>query len=1006
MPLFAPVDSSVSFRLDDAFLASYRYRKPPFGFGVLGELVFLRTYSRLKADGTNEAWWETVARVVNGTYSMQKRWVMAMGLGWNEDQARASAEEMYDRIYTMKFLPPGRGLWAMGSPLTEERGLYAALNNCFSGNTEFLTKHGLVRFVDVVGREVEVLNRDGEFVPARVRSYGRQPVQRITFRPAGLRTNHQLSVTATPNHTWVLHDGTRTTALKVGDAIQSNTACVDQEHPDYAAGLRHGVIFGDGTQHTYYPDRFMIRLCGAKAQALRGVLEEHERHVSTTAVDADPYVTVRSEVNLKALPRRGSHHYIAGFIRGWAAADSYTKPSGTLSIDTQNAEAAAWLVRHAPFAGYVVTGHGVDARPTNFGPRSAPLNRMSVTEAPMTFRVTAIEALEPEEVFCVTEPLTGTFTLAAGLLTGNCAFVSTETIAKDKHEPFTFLMEASMLGIGVGFDTRGAGRLAVLVPDPVHTITWKVPDTREGWVESLKHLLHSYLLPQQSKIFFDYSLIRPAGAPIKGFGGVAAGPEPLRRMHEAIRGVLDAHAGRALSGRGIVDIMNMIGACVVAGNVRRTAEIAFGAATDEEFLNLKNYRVNPERQEYGWTSNNSVFATLGTDYGPIAERIADNGEPGLAWLDNMRAFGRLADLPNNKDRRAMGGNPCLEQTLESYELCCLVETFPARHDSLEDYQRTLKYAYLYSKTVTLGKTPWEKTNRVLLRNRRIGCSMSGIVQAIDKLGGLEPFREWCDRGYRTIQHWDEIYSEWLTIPRSIKTTSVKPSGTVSLLAGATPGMHYPENRHYIRRIRISRHSELLPALAAAGYPIEPCVGQEETTVVVEIPVSLGENLRTVDEVSIWEQFALAAFMQRWWADNQVSCTVTFKPGLTAEEAAWMRRQIEVSIAVVTGKPVPGADVDEFLSDAASDRQLTLALKQARSEVDQIAPCLNHYQYQLKGISLLPRTEAGAYAQMPYERISAEEYTARQAALQPLQLSATHEEAEQERYCDGASCVLA
>ena len=130
-----------------------------------------------------------------------------------------------------------------------------------------------------------------------------------------------------------------------------------------------------------------------------------------------------------------------------------------------------------------------------------------------------------------------------------------------------------------------------------------------------------------------------------------------------------------------------------------------------------------------------------------------------------------------------GGNPCLEQSLESYELCCLVETFPARHATKEEYLRTLKFAYLYAKTVTLRMTHWPETNRVMLRNRRIGCSVSGVA---DFLGqhSLEELRQWLDEGYQTVQHWDEVYSNWFCIPRSIKTTSVKPSGTVSLLAGA------------------------------------------------------------------------------------------------------------------------------------------------------------------------------------------------------------------------------
>lgn len=158
----------------------------------------------------------------------------------------------------------------------------------------------------------------------------------------------------------------------------------------------------------------------------------------------------------------------------------------------------------------------------------------------------------------------------------------------------------------------------------------------------------------------------------------------------------------------------------------------------------------------------------------------------------------MVTMQDNRDSRARGGNPCLEQTLEPYELCCLVETFPGKHESLEDFKRTLKFAYLYGKTVTLGKTHWPETNRVMLRNRRIGCSMSGIAQFISDRG-LENLRVWCEEGYNTIRHYDDLYSDWLAIPKSIKVTSIKPSGTVSLLAGATPGMHYPISSQYIRR---------------------------------------------------------------------------------------------------------------------------------------------------------------------------------------------------------------
>ena len=164
-------------------------------------------------------------------------------------------------------------------------------------------------------------------------------------------------------------------------------------------------------------------------------------------------------------------------------------------------------------------------------------------------------------------------------------------------------------------------------------------------------------------------MIRDEGEPIKGFGGVSSGYEPLQEIHQEIRKVLDKNIDEPISVTTIVDIMNLIGKCVVAGNVRRTAEIVFGDPYDDEYLDLKNYEVNPHRETYGWTSNNSIYAELGMDYTDVCKRINDNGEPGFAWLENMRGYGRLKNGKDNKDHRAAGGNPCLEQTLESYELC-------------------------------------------------------------------------------------------------------------------------------------------------------------------------------------------------------------------------------------------------------------------------------------------------------------------------------------------------
>jgi len=638
--LAAPCHHDFDFKLAERFVSKWATKKPNWGFSGMGEITYRRTYSRLLPDGTNEQWYQTVQRVVEGTYSMLHQHVVGVGSSWRPDKAQRDAQEMFKRVFEFKFLPPGRGLWAMGTPITRKEGLFAALNNC--------------GFVSTRG---------------------------------------------------------------IGEALASGT---------------------------------------------------------------DPNFT-------------------------------------------------------------------------------------------------------------------------------------------ERVKPFSFLFSMSMLGVGVGFDTKGAGSFVVKKPpEDLEPTKYVIPDSRHGWSHSTALLLQSYFyggLDQETdnkhiqvrfpRCEFDYSQIRKKGEPIKTFGGTAPGPEPLKRLHANIRYVLDSRSGEPISVTTIVDVQNMIGVCVLAGGVRRTAEIAFAPADSKEFLDLKRFHTaeNPNpRMDWahdGWghTSNNSVYAKPGMDYSDIAERIRSNGEPGLIWMDWVRKYGRMSDNPEDRIEEPLveGANPCMvkktsivifavlcclhkitflqEQSLRSYELCNLVETFPNNHDNLNDFIRTLKFAFLYAKVVTLGMTEWDRTNDVIRVNRRIGCSMTGITQFLASRG-KEKFIKWCRSGYKALKGYDSTYSAWLKIPPSVKITSIKPSGTVSLLAGSTPGCHYPIARYYIRRITFAGTSKIIPCLRKAGYPVEVSI-YDKNNVVVEFPVFCGdERIPTQSEVSPKEQLDLAVLLQKHWADNQVSVTVT------------------------------------------------------------------------------------------------------------------------------------
>ena len=546
----------------------------------------------------------------------------------------------------------------------------------------------------------------------------------------------------------------------------------------------------------------------------------------------------------------------------------------------------------------------------------------------------------------------------------NCAFVSTKEMSKaDPSKPFTFLMEASMLGVGVGFDDKGADK-EFQIYEPEGEETYVVPDTREGWVKSLELIINAYLRPDQKTPLFDYSEVRPEGTPIKTFGGTAAGHQPLERLHKHITKLFAGRKGEKVTRRDIADIGNMIGVCVVSGNVRRSAELLIGRIDDEDFLNLKNAEIYPERNSYdpanpgwAWMSNNSVEAHVGANLDPIVEGIARNGEPGVIWLDVSRQYGRLVDPPNNKDYRVEGYNPCAEQSLESYEMCTLVETYLNRHESLEDYKRTLKFAYLYAKTVTLLPTHWAETNAIMQRNRRIGTSMSGVANFADNRG-LPLLREWMDKGYETIKYYDTTYSEWLGIRESIKTTTIKPSGTVSILAGESPGVHWtPGGKYFMRTIRFANSDPMLPLFKMANYKVEPASESPNTTSVVYFPIK-SESKRAEKDVSIYEKMALAAYAQRYWSDNSVSVTISFDP---------------------------------------------------EKESSAVGTVLHLYDGQLKTVSFLPSGNF-TYPQMPYTQITEEEYE-EQGTLRlfPIDFSGVYAgmaaDAIGEAYCTTDACEV-
>lgn len=464
----------------------------------------------------------------------------------------------------------------------------------------------------------------------------------------------------------------------------------------------------------------------------------------------------------------------------------------------------------------------------------------------------------------------------------NCAAVSiTNSLSKAANWAADLLLN----GVGVGYDTHRSS-FKLKYPD-AETMVFQVPDSREGWAEAFEVLIRSYERGSQS-VEFDYSLVRPEGAPINGLGGTASGPAPLKESLEQIRKQLNLFMEDKI-GRSelITDTMNLIGRAVVSAGVRRSALISLGSPTDTEFINLKNYTLKPERQAWGFMSNNSIMLEDVEDFQrlpDIAENIVTNGEPGIINLLNIQKYGRFGDRMRDD---ATLINPCSEIPLENYEVCNLTEVMAPLCQSDEELYEAMELATIYASTLALLPTHRWETNEVVTRNRRIGVSISGIAQWVTT-NHLSYVITRMRKGYNLVAETNKWLAREAGVPPSVRLTTVKPSGSISLLAGVTPGVNYNPYPTYIRRVSVTKHSPVVPILVDAGIPYEQSE-YDDLTWSFMLPTQTGFS-RGQGDVSLWEQGMLTTTVGEHWASNAVSNTMTFhkhESGSVANFLAYM-----------------------------------------------------------------------------------------------------------------------
>lgn len=494
----------------------------------------------------------------------------------------------------------------------------------------------------------------------------------------------------------------------------------------------------------------------------------------------------------------------------------------------------------------------------------------------------------------------GTYTVSKlGLLSlQNCAFVTC-----DSPRAFTWTMDALMLGSGVGFNIQKEFvyqlpkvKKAKIVRQDNNDVDFVVPDNREGWVKLLAEVLKAQFETGEG---FTYStvLIRGKGTPINGFGGIASGPEELCEGIDKINKIFNSRSGKKLRPIDCLDIMNIIGSIVVAGNVRRSAEIAIGDADDLQYLSSKNWSEGNIPNHRAMSNNSVVCNDINLLPNQFWNSYTGNGEPfGLINLNLARTCGRLGET-QYPDNDVMGFNPCAEQPLAPYETCCLAETFLPNISSLKELKKVVKYLYIICKHSLLLPCHLKETESIVHKNMRMGIGITGYLQA------TEEQKSWLNETYEFLRSFDIEYSKNLNCPTSIKLTTIKPSGTLSLLPGVTPGCHAAIYKRYIRRLRISSNSNLANLCRKHGYHSEyqkQFDGTEDkNTVVVSFPVEVPENTILAENLTAIKQLEVVKELQTNWSDNAVSCTVYYKKEELPEIKQWLKENYNNSIKSVS-----------------------------------------------------------------------------------------------------------
>lgn len=470
----------------------------------------------------------------------------------------------------------------------------------------------------------------------------------------------------------------------------------------------------------------------------------------------------------------------------------------------------------------------------------------------------------------------------------NCSYIAVNNL-----RAFDELLYVLMNGTGVGFsvERQFVTELPIINEDFHATDTIiMVSDSKLGWAKALRELISLLAAGQIPQ--WNLSRVRPAGSPLKTFGGRASGPEPLEDLFRFFINIFRDAAGRKLTSLEAHDLCCKIAEVVVVGGVRRSALISLSNLSDDRMRHAKAGRwweSNVQRS----LANNSACYTEKPDMGIFMEEWKSlyESKSGERGIFNRQAAQSRSEMNGRRDAtHEFGTNPCSEIILRDREFCNLTEVIIRGGDTEETLEEKVKLATIlgtFQSTLTNFRYLNRKWGENCEEERLLGVSMTGIMDNVLTNGKKKGLEDLLDRLREVAIQTNKYWAKQLGIPQSAAITCVKPSGTVSQLVDSASGIHARHAPYYVRTVRADKKDPLAKMMYDQGFPCEDDVTKPEHTWVFSFPVKgpakgvYRKDMNALEQLNLWKIY------QEHWCEHKPSITISVKEEEWMEIGAWV-----------------------------------------------------------------------------------------------------------------------